>query len=273
MTRIRLTKEYMEESFLAFMEDVFRHPEIVRACAKSTVIARDRVEETGKQAFAAGFHDVLSDTDLELTVRLPKDGSVTPEEYLRRIDRFGVSAETALGWMFVPENHVWRVIFENGLRYDLCFDFVRDGDETLDMGPFAGEEENPDWPLENVRRFWFTEVQALGKLYRKDHLISAHLANMNCNETLVMQMVMRDQEHATNHHRYGYAEQLEYVSELGKMPYSRDDATFDRIADHLYAAALAYDRLAAHFYPRYQGRSEAFFAIWEAYEAHRASAD
>ena len=205
MTAIRLTKEYMEEAFLQYMNDIFKHPEIISASVKENPITREVLNENGKQAFRAGFHDAYSDTDLLLKVRLPKDGSVAPEEYLKRIDRFGVSEETALGWMFVPENHVCRVVFKNGLRYDLCFEFIYEGDEPLDLGSYAGKNDNPDWPIENINRFWFIEVQALGKLYRKDHLISAHLSNMNCNDTLVMQMIMRDQEHSTNHHRYGYS--------------------------------------------------------------------
>ena len=103
-----------------------------------------------------------------------------------------------------------------------------------------GVEENKDWPIDNVNRFWFIQIQALGKLYRKDNLISAHLANANCNEALVMQMIMRDRQYGTNHHRYGYSEELEYVKELGKVPYSSDDPVFNRIADQIYAAALAY---------------------------------
>ena len=102
---------------------------------------------------------------------------------------------------------------------------------------------------------------------RKDYLISSHLANMNCNETLVMQMVLRDLRYGTNHHRYGYAEELEYVRDLGKSPYGTGDRAFDRIADRLYAAALTYDRLAKEFYPRYQNRSAGFFAIWDCYKA------
>ena len=133
--------------------------------------------------------------------------------------------------------------------------------------PHATEKENANWPLDNINRFWFIQIQALGKLYRKDHLISSHLANMNCNDTLVMQMVMRDLQYGTSHHRYGYAEELEYVKELGKNPYKHNDMTFNMIANHLYAAALAYDRLAKHFYPECQGRSEEFFAIWDWYES------
>ena len=269
MPLITLTKEFMEESFLKYLGVIFMRPEIISACVKGNVITRETAEENVRQAFEAGFHDVFSDTDMSLKVSLPKDGSVTPEEYLKRVDRFGITNDTALGLMFVPENNVCRVVFKNGMRYDLRFEFIFEGDESVELGPFAGEDDNPDWPVENINRFWFIEVQALVKLYRKDHLISAHLANVNCNDTLVMQMIMRDQKYSTNHHRYGYSEQLEYVSDLGKMTYKSDDMNFNRIADRLYAAALTYDRLVTHFYPGYQARSNEFFDIWAAYESNK----
>ena len=270
MPQITLTKDFMEESFMQYLGDIFKHPEILSVCVKKIVITRDTLDENGRKAFEAGFHDVYSDADIAVKVRLPKDGSVAPEEYLKRMDRFGISEDTALGWMVMPEDNICRVVFRNGLRYDLPFEFVPDGDEPLDLGPYADEDNNPDWPACNINRFWFIEIQALGKLYRRDHLISSHLANMNCNETLVMQMIMRDRKYSTNHHRYGYSEQLDYVEDLGKVPYKSEDQTFNRIADHLYAAALAYDRLAKYFYPQYKDRSGDFFAIWDAYEAHRS---
>lgn len=65
------------------------------------------------------------------------------------------------------------------------------------------------------------------------------------------------------------AEEAEYVKELGRMSYRSGDASFRRIADQLCAAALAYDRLAAEFYPAYKGRSADFFAIWECYDRNR----
>ena len=181
MTYIDLTKESMEEAFLKYLNEIFDHSEIFSACVKEIVITRETLEENGRRAFEAGFHDVYSDVDLKLKVCLPKDGSVTPEEYLNRIDRFGIIEETALGWMFVPINYVCRVVFKNGLRYDVCFEFVYEGDDSLDLGSYEGCVDNPEWPFENINRFWFIEVQALGKLYRRDYLISAHLANMNCN--------------------------------------------------------------------------------------------
>lgn len=266
---ISLTKKQMESSFVSFCEAIFRLPEIESIKVRTVTIRRGDLHETAKEAVAIGYHDCYSDTDMSLNVCLPTDGSVTPEAYMKRIDRFGVNEETALGWMFVPEGSMYRIIFRNGMRYDFGFEFCFENGVTVDLGTAPAYAENANWPLENIRRFWFVQIQALAKLYRRDYLIGAHLANMNCNETLVMQMVLRDIKYGTNHHRYGYAEEAEYVKELGRMPARSGDASFRRIADQLCAAALAYDRLAAEFYPAYKGRSADFFAIWECYDRNR----
>ena len=260
---IELTKDNMEESFKQFLREIFTHPEVKSASSKEIVITRETIEDAGKQAFDANYHDKYSDIDMSVKVGLPKNGSVTPEDYTKRIDRFGVSKDTTLGFMFVPINRLYRIIFKNGMRYDFSFEFEYDGEETPVLEPYAEEEENENWPSDNINRFWFIQVQALGKLYRKDFLIGSHLANMNCNDTLVMQMVLRDLEYKTSHHRYGHSEELEYVKDLGKNSYKHDDTTFNLIADRLYAAALAFDRLAKHFYPEYRDRSSDFFAIWD----------
>ncbi len=269
---IRLSRESMEAAFVKYLEKVFEHPEIISAGVRNIEITRGNIGDAGKRAFEAGYHDCFSDIDLSVKVCLPSDGSVTPDQYMKRIDRFGVNRDTALGWCFVPENKIYRIIFRDGMRYDFGFEFEYADPMKPDLGeqPGAGEQ-NDNWPADNINRFWFVQVQALGKLYRKDYLISSHLANLNCNETLVMQMVLRDLRYGTNHHRYGYAEELEYLKDLGKAPYRTGDRTFDRIADTLYAAALACDRLAKEFYPRYEDRSDSFFAIWDCYEASRQS--
>lgn len=265
---IDLTKEKMQALFLQFLGEIFAHPEVVSATVKEVLITRETMEEAGRNAFEASFHDLYSDVDISVKVCLPRDGSVTADKYEKRIDRFGVNEETALGWMFVPDNHVYRLIFKNGMRYDFIFEFEYSDDAKLELDEYVSTvEDNPDWPMDNINRFWFIQLQALGKLYRKDHLISTHLANMNCNDTLVMQMIMRDKQYGTNHHRYGYSEELEYLKDMGKRPYKSDDPTFNEIADHIYAAALAYDRLAKNFYPDYQDRSGDFFAIWDWYES------
>ena len=269
---VYLSRESMEASFIQYLKIIFELPEIISATVKKIPISRETIGDAGKRAFDAGFHDCFSDIDLSVKVRLPSDGSVTPDQYMKRIDRFGVNSTTALGWCFIPENKIYRIIFRNGMRYDFGFEFEYDGNVTLDPGELPdADEKNDSWPMEHINRFWFIQIQALAKLYRKDYLISSHLANVNCNETLVMQMVLRDLKYGTNFHRYGYSEDLEYVGNLGKSPYRTGDQTFDRIADHLYAAALSCDKLAKEFYPHYQNRSDNFFAIWDCYETFRRS--
>ena len=262
---IELSKNIMEDSFLQYLQELFSHPEVKSVKVRDIIITRENINNAGKQAFNVGFHDIYSDIDLSVKVHLPQNGDLTPEDYMKRIDRFGVSKDTALGWMFIPINKMYRIIFKSGMRYDFGFEFEYEEGDPVVLEPYIPEEENENWPLDNINRFWFIQIQALGKLYRKDYLISSHLANMNINDTLVMQMLMRDIKYGTSHHRYGYAEELEYVKELGKCPYKNNDTTFNMMADHLYAAALAYDRLAKYFYPEYQERKDDFFAIWEEY--------
>jgi len=100
----------------------------------------------GKRAFEAGFHDSFSDIDLSVKVCLPSDGSVTPDQYMKQIDRFGVSIDTALGWYFVSENKIYRIIFRDGMRYDFGFEFEYADHMKLDLGkqPDAGEQ-NDNW--------------------------------------------------------------------------------------------------------------------------------
>ena len=289
---ICLSRQIMESEFEKYIDKIFKLPEVKNAKVRDVIIDRDNKDNTIKQAFDIGYHDCYSDIDLSIMVRLPKNGSISADEYMKQLDRFGVNEDTALGWVFVPENHMYRIIFKNGMRYDFGFDFEYLDDDLLNAETKNNQEyllnaeiksgqdnkiydenriytESKYWPIENINRFWFVQIQALGKLYRKDYLISSHLANMNCNETLVMQMVLRDIKYDTNHHRYGYSEELEYVKYLGKSPYKTDD-TFNRISEHIYAAVLAYDRLVKEFYPEYKERSSILFEIWDYYHKNRA---
>ena len=264
---IDLSKNNMEQSFSAYCRKIFELPEINCITVRDTVIKRDDLKKSIKSALESSYHDAYSDIDMLVRVCLPRNGTVTEERYIKRIDRFGVTKNAALGWYFVPENRMYRIVFRDGMRYDLGFEFDHEGDRELKLGePDESVSENDSWPTANIDRFWFVQIQALGKLYRRDYLIGAHLANMNINETLVMQMVLRDLKYCTNHHRYGYSEELEYNKDLGKMPYKAKDPTFYNIADRIYAAAMTYDRLARVFYPGYEDRSGSFFAIWDCYD-------
>ena len=120
---IRLSRESMEDAFVKYLETVFEHPEIIRASVRNIVINRENTEDAEKRAFEAGFHDCFSDIDLAVKVCLPSDGSITPAQYMKRVDRFGVNSDTALGWCLVPENKMYRIIFRDGMRYDFGFEF------------------------------------------------------------------------------------------------------------------------------------------------------
>ncbi len=269
---ICLSRQIMESEFEKYIEKIFKLPEVKNAKVRDVIIDRYNKDNTIKQAFDIGYHDCYSDIDLSIMVRLPKNESNSVDEYMKQLDRFGVNKDTALGWAFFPENQMYRIIFKNGMRYDFGFDFEYVEEDLLNTEIKNGRDnkvydeiQNEHWPIENINRFWFVQIQALGKLYRKDYLISSHLANMNCNETLVIQMVLRDIKYGIDHHRYGYSEELEYVKHLEKSPYKMDDTTFNRISGHIYAAALAYDRLVKEFYPEYKERSSILIEIWDYY--------
>ena len=238
---------------------------------------RDVVIEKGagrekylEEAVDKSYHDCYSDVDLSVVVRFSSKDTITPAEYMKHIERFGVTSDSCLGFCFVEENSMYRVIFKNGMRYDFGFEFeYDDAAELINLQPKDNEYSNPDWPIENVNRFWFVQIQALGKLYRKDFLISSHLANMNLNETLVQQMVQRDMEHGTNHHRYGYEEKIAYMDNEHKCPILTGNDYFNVIADKIYCAALTYDELTRFFYPEYKARCSDFFEIWKCYERGR----
>lgn len=194
------------------------------------------------------------------------------KEIVERIERFVLSKEDCLGLIFDKENNVCRIVLKNGMRYDISFIFEYDDMANIIEIERKGKgDSNSNYPLENVNRFWFVQVQALGKLYRKDYLISDHLANTNLNETLVQQMILRDMKYGTNHHRYGDREELAYLRNEGKCFIKTQDEIFNRIADKLYCAALTYDELIALFYPEYEKKSDNFFDIWKCYEENRLS--
>lgn len=170
-------------------------------------------------AVARCWHDCLSDLDVEVW-------GLHAAEMVGGLNLFGTSVQ----------DNVLRLVTAEGFRADII---CQDG--TAGM-------ETPD-------TFWFVAVQALGKLLRRDYLISAHLSHMLLMETLVDQMVQRDQQYGTNHHRYGYGEELAYrQTELS--PYAdllAGDDTYTHIAAQLIRAALC------------RQEAETFFAIWRNY--------
>lgn len=268
---IKLDKDSMKKNLCVLADSLFSLPEVECIKIKEVEIRAINKDKMIDLAMDECFHDCYSDVDLCVVVKLSAEGGVSPDEYLKHIEHWGFPWETILGLSFTPESSLYRIVLKNGMRYDLSFEFLfQENSPVIDLTPIKKMDSNPNWPVENIDRFWFVQVQALGKLYRNDFLISGHLANMNINETLVQQMVLRDLKYHTNHHRYGYQEEFIYSKYRGQCPYQSGNSTFDSIADRIYSAALAYDEVASYFYDNYEPRSKYFFDIWNCYEEHRS---
>lgn len=267
---IKLSKDSFETNLGVFVDKLFTHPEIKCIKIKELEICRDNKNDTIKSAVNKSYHDAYSDIDLCAVVELSAESKIMPDVYIKNIEHWGFPLEMIFGVCFVPENQLCRFVCKNGMRYDLKFAFeFQDDVPTITLKPIRQQNSNSNWPIENIYQFWFVQIQALGKLYRNDFLISSHLANSNINETFVQQMVLRDLKYHTNHHRYGDKEELIYLKYTGQCPYQTENIVFNKIADKLYSAALAYDELVTFFYPDYEPRSKNFFAIWKSYEEHR----
>lgn len=279
---LELSKAAVEANLGVFIDNLFLLPEVACVKIKGLEICRDdNKNDKIKLAVNKSYHDSYSDIDLCVMVKLSAKGGVASDAYIKHIEHWGFPLETILGVCFVPENHLCRIVRKNGMRYDIKFEFLlqekilqenllQENAPAAGVKPMRQQNSNANWPIENIYRFWFVQVQALGKLYRNDFLISSHLANTNINETLVQQMILRDLKYNTNHHRYGYQEELMYLKYTAQCPYQTGNPVFDGIADRIYAAALAYDELAGFFYDNCEPRSKDFFALWESYEGQRA---
>ena len=200
-------------------------PLLMTALEKAERVQVKDVQVTSPQDIPAAvnrcWHDALSDLDVEV---------------------WGVPARELLGGMELlgatVQGNVLRFVTKEGFRGDIIC--------------HGAPAEIPQ-----ADAFWFIAVQALGKLLRRDYLISAHLSHMLLMETLVTQMVRRDQQYGTNHHRYGYAESLDY-RKADTSPYvdlMAGDDTFACIAEQLIRAALCREE------------PECFFSIWRQYLA------
>ena len=265
---MEISREIIKRELDNFINKIFLLPEINCVKIRDVVIEKGTKREKDlEEAMDKSYHDCYSDVDLSVVVNISSKDPITPTEYMKNNERFGITTDKCLGFCFAEENSMYRIINKNGMRYDFGFEFAyNDAAEYITLQSKENEYSNPNWPIENVNRFWFVQIQALGKLYRKDFLISSHLANMNLNETLVQQMVLRDMEHGTNHHRYGYEEKIAYINNKHKCPIKTGNDYFNIIADKIYCAALTYDELTQLFYPEYRTRYSDFLEIWKCYE-------
>lgn len=268
---IEINKVIMFHELIKRIDTAFSLPETSAVKIRDIVIEKIHTKEYRleliKNAVEISYHDVLSDIDMVVVVKLAPN--IKPDQYMKMIDRYGITKDNYLGLVFVSENKMYRIILQNGMRYDFGFDFVYDDNAdnipNITSANFGNNDEK--WSIVKIDEFWFLQIQAIAKLYRNDYLISDHLANIGINETLVQQMVLRDIKYGTNHHRYGYLEELEYLQvNKAKCPYRRENPTFDMIAAKIYSSTIAYDKLTLEFYPQFKERKEILFDIWDCYE-------
>lgn len=263
---MQINQENMRTELAKLIQSLLSLPEIATIRIVEVQITRGEtfLDDKLQQAIQQSYHDCYSDIDLHVIVDASKAAPDLLARYAERWERFGFRADAVLGAMTSPSN-VCRMVLKNGMRYDLVFEFSPAFTVTAPTSSPSGSL----WPIEHVNRFWFIQIQALGKLYRNDYLISLHLANSNLNETLVQQMVLRDKQYGTTHHCYGYREEIAYLRYQNQCPILTRQQPFDMIAAQLWCAALAYDELVQQFDPGYEPRSPFFLEIWKCYEQNR----
>ncbi|MDP4093506.1 MAG: hypothetical protein Q8920_09110 [Bacillota bacterium] len=260
LMHIDLTKEFMYMEFKSTLQSLFNLPEIEKIEIKGIQIPSLRNEDIIKKAFDKSFHDKYSDVDIQIGIKLDKeDYSCDSYTFLKKI---GIKKEDILGMSYShnqDNGEVIRLCKTNSMRYDLIINAVNTKGEPILL--FNNNYNKAD-------NFWFIAVQALGKLMRKDYLISSHLAHMLIQEGLVLQMEMRDKEKNTNIHRYGYEEELEYLkvfndedSAFARTP----NETYNYISKLLYSAVKSYDRLSYLIDNSYKQRFENYLEIWACY--------
>lgn len=279
----------MKQETMSFLKVLFTLPEVEKIQIKELIIPSYEDELIINAALDLCYHDRYSDVDINAHIRLhPIDFYGTTPVYKEHFSRLGFQDEL-LGKAFVSmENgkEGIRICKASGIRIDFtCF-------PTLDEGamPFESaceDEKTTDnsekvtvtqsyWDLEKADWFWFVAVQALGKLMRKDYLIATHLANILINEGLHAQMIIRDHTYNTNIHRYGYAEELEFLSVIknSKLPFTgTEDETYNHIAEFLHSAVVSYDKLIPMLNGAYRSKLPTYMKIWDCYIMPSTSMD
>lgn len=262
---INISKEFMYKEAKGILQSLFSLPELEEIQIKETVVSALEDEQAINMAIDECFHDIYSDVDIQIKIKLNQAeynaNSPIYADCLRRLgfynDILGMSH-----YCTEKRGEVIRICKTNGMRYDLIITAAC-ADDVSDL-PHDDISDN----LSKVDSFWFVAIQALGKLMRKDYLISSHLAHMLIQEGLVLQMIMRDNEKGTNVHRFGYAEKLDYLSVYDNedICFSKtSDETYNYIARLLYSAVKSYDRLYSSLDNTYKSRIENYLAIWACY--------
>lgn len=271
---MRIDRAAMRSALAGLMRRAEALPEFVEASVRGRRIsARDSAALDA--AVELSWHDALSDLDVKLKLRVaPEDAPAyaTPAGAARLGFERGELLGLQLGG--APDAPLYRIARRDGMRFDLALSLCVDAEcRALGLEPEREPERRLDgrfWPClgrAHADEFWFVQVQALGKLLRGDYLIAAHLANCQINETLVMQMRLRDDAAGVNVHRYGGRERPAHLDAAQPGFIAARDDVERAIVRRLCAAAGAYDALMPRLSERYEPRSAAFYELWRSYQA------
>ncbi|OPJ57342.1 hypothetical protein [Clostridium oryzae] len=80
----------------------------------------------------------------------------------------------------LQRGEVIRICKTNGMRFDLIISAIPSNENAV------LPHKNVDEGINKVNDFLFIAIQALGKLMRKDYLISAHLSHRLIQESLAL---------------------------------------------------------------------------------------
>lgn len=276
-----MNKELMKKEAESFLLVLFALPEVEKVKIKDVFISSIDDCENLLKGLNECFHDKYSDIDITAYVKLhPSEYNHVTLFYKEYFWRLGFQ-DRILGVIFnARDNGVefMRICLTSGMRFDFaCHCRLDEKAPIIGQSSLVfGEEKNKNqqleppngWEMEKVDSFWFIAIQALGKLMRRDYLISSHLGHMLIMEGLVAQMILRNNQYNTNFHRYGYGEKLEYLSDVPPLPKEfmrTDDEGYNHIAELLFSAVISYDSLVPQLNAGYTSRKDVFLAIWRSY--------
>jgi hypothetical protein len=268
---IAITKELMYKEIKNILHSLFNLPELEKVIIKEVQITSLYDEESLNIAINNSFHDIYSDIDIDIYINLNQEeyNSDTPiySDYLTRLG-FKNDILGMLHFCSEKRGEVIRICKTNGARFDLnIITSYKDGIPRLPHKQL-NKTSSIHNAVKNLDEFWFTAIQALGKLMRKDYLIASHLSHMLIQESLVLQMIQRDIEKNTNFHRYGYGEQLDYLVSFNntEFPFTKENnPTYNHIAKLLYSAAQSFDKLCYNLDKSCESRLKNYIDIWSYY--------
>jgi hypothetical protein len=275
---MELGKAATEKELTHLLHHIFQLPEVDKVQIRSVELSSSKEKDLIKRSVEECYHDILSDIDLKVHATLHPEDVKGLSWYHSIPERLGFTQDRCLGLAMTDGGGsipMFRIILKSGVRFDLGFTVIENPMIPRCSIPVQAKEAlldtdncQPRWEMQKALTFWFNQVLALSKLMRNDYLIADHLANLQINETLVAQMIDRDDRCGTNFHRYGYREMLDYRTvAIPDFPFAVKDETYGHITRKLYSAAISYDRQVSLLNPAYEERSSIFFELWKQYDS------